>query len=98
VLLPLASKDVFHPVLQLQLAFLEGDFFELFGFGEVKLLGEFVQASFELVMLNCKPVKFLVGLQKVFLELLRLLIHAAPPLSDDEWVLTERWDAEAACD
>ena len=29
------TADGFHPVFQLQLAFLESDFFDLFGFGEV---------------------------------------------------------------
>ena len=30
--LAMAPQDVFHPILQLELAFLEGDFFDLFGF------------------------------------------------------------------
>ena len=30
--LPAAPQDVFHPIFQLELAFLEGDFFDLFGF------------------------------------------------------------------
>src|SRR5438105_425487 len=36
-LLTVAPQDVFHPVFQLQLAFLEVGFFDLLGFGEVML-------------------------------------------------------------
>src|SRR5258707_5062541 len=35
--LPVAALDVFHPVFELQFAFLEGDFFDLFGLGKVGL-------------------------------------------------------------
>ena len=34
----------FHLILDRQFSFFEGDFFELFGIGEVVLFGEFVEA------------------------------------------------------
>jgi hypothetical protein len=41
-LLAVSAEDVLHPIFQLELAFLEGDFFELFGFGEVMLARQFM--------------------------------------------------------
>jgi len=60
----MAPQDVFHPVLELQLLLLEGDFFELFGFGEVGLGGELVQAIFKFVMLRGELVELVVRLQQ----------------------------------
>src|SRR5206468_4755828 len=40
--LPVPPQDVLHAVLQLQLSFFQGDFFDLFGFREVMLGGELV--------------------------------------------------------
>jgi hypothetical protein len=37
------TADGFHPVFQLQLAFFEGDFFDLFGIGEVVPVGELME-------------------------------------------------------
>jgi len=62
-ILAVASHDVFHAILELELLLLEGDFFNLFGFREVVLGGEFVQAIFELVMLDREGVELLVGSQ-----------------------------------
>jgi len=75
----MTPQNVFHAVLQLQFSFLEGDFFDLLGFGEVCLADEFVQAAFELVMLAGEVVKFGVVLYQFPFEVMRLLIHAAPP-------------------
>jgi hypothetical protein len=44
------------------------------------LAGEFVESIFEFVMLGGELVEFGVGLHQSFFEVLRLLIHAAPPL------------------
>jgi len=63
VILTLASHDVFHAIFELQLFLLEGDFFNVFRFREVVLGGEFVQAIFELVMLDRESLKLLVGPQ-----------------------------------
>jgi hypothetical protein len=60
--LPVLAQDVFHPIFQLQLPFLEGDFFDLFWFREVMLGGQLVQAIFQLVMLGREVMKLLVGL------------------------------------
>src|SRR5262249_53365413 len=95
VLLPPPTDDVFHPILQLQLALFQGDFFDLFGFREVMFCVEFVQATFEFVMLGGELMKLLVRLQQQFLEVLRLLIHAPPPCA---WVLNEWWECCAACE
>src|SRR6267142_264434 len=75
----MAPQDVFHPIFELQFLFLEGDFFELLGFGEVLLGGQFVQAIFQFVMLGRETMKFLVGPQQLCLQILRLCIHAPPP-------------------
>jgi hypothetical protein len=88
--------DVFHAVFELQLSFFEGDFFDLFGFREVMLGGEFVQAIFKFVMLGREVVKLLVGLQQQSLDVLRLLIHGPPPLV--EWVRNDGSGRAAACD
>jgi hypothetical protein len=77
--LTMASHDVFHAILELELLFLEGDFFNLFGFGEVMLGGKFVQAIFELVMLVREGVEFLVGAQQLSLESEWLYVHGPPP-------------------
>jgi hypothetical protein len=68
--LPVAPEDVLHPVLELQLALLQGDFFDLFGLGEVLLVVELVQAIVEFVMLGGELVELLVRLQQQFLEVL----------------------------
>src|SRR5262245_13499970 len=87
VCLTMTAQDVFHPVFQLQLALLEGDFFELFGFGEVMLGSQFVQAIFQFVMLGREIMKFLVGPHQLFLQILRLCIHTPPPWT---WLLIPR--------
>jgi hypothetical protein len=66
----MAAEDVLHPILDLELALLQVDFFELFGLGEVMLRGEFVKATFEFVMLGGEVMKLLVRLQQQFLEVL----------------------------
>ncbi len=66
----MATQDVFHPIFQLKLSFLEGDFFELFGFGEVMLGGQFVQPIFKFVMLGGELVKLLVRLQQLCFQIL----------------------------
>jgi len=46
----MAPDDVFHPVLEVELPLLHGDFFDLLGFGKVVLVGQFVEAGIELVV------------------------------------------------
>jgi hypothetical protein len=64
------ADDRFHAILDLQLAFLEGDLFDLLGLGQVGLGDEFVQAILELVMLGGEVVELLVRLQQQCLEVL----------------------------
>jgi hypothetical protein len=78
---PVTPQDVLHAVLQLELPLLQVRFFELFRLGEVMLLGEFVESIFELAMLGGELVELLVGLQQQFFQVLRLLIHAPPPVA-----------------
>src|SRR5919198_4633877 len=80
-LLTVTPQDVFHPVFQLQLTLLEIDFFELFGFGEVMLGGQLMQAIVERVMLSDQLAEFLIGAKQHFREILRLRIHTPPPWS-----------------
>src|ERR671937_3036773 len=74
-LLTVAAQDVFHPVFQLELAFLEVDFFELLRFREVMLGGQLMQAIFELVMLGNQLAEFFIGAKQHFFQILRLSIH-----------------------
>ena len=60
LMLPMLAQDHFHSILQRELAFLKGDFFDLFGFREVMLGGELLESIFELVMLGGELVEFLV--------------------------------------
>jgi hypothetical protein len=59
----MTAQDVFHTVFELELAFFQGDFLELLGFGEVWLGSELVKAIFELVVLGRELVKLVVSLQ-----------------------------------
>src|ERR1700722_1495528 len=70
-----AAQNVFHPVFQLQLLFLQRDFLDLFRLREVVLGGQFVQSIFERVVPGGQGVEFLVRLQQQFLEVLCLPIH-----------------------
>ena len=48
------ARHLFHAILECKLALLQGDFFELFGGRKVVLVGEFVQAVVQLVVLFCE--------------------------------------------
>src|SRR5437867_10170113 len=71
-LIAVTADDVFHPILELELAFLEVGFFDLFGLGEVLLGGQFMQAIFQFVMFDGELVKLLVRLDQLCLQILRL--------------------------
>jgi hypothetical protein len=45
-----AARDLFHLIFDCEFALLEGDFFELFGVGEVVALGELVEAVVQFVV------------------------------------------------
>src|SRR5206468_1458681 len=64
LVLPMTTDDVLHPIFELQLPLLEVHFFDLFGLGEVRLLDEFVQSTFELVMFVGEVMKLFVGLHQ----------------------------------
>ncbi len=51
VLVRVQARHLFHLVLQCQFAFLEGDFFDLFGVREVVAFGELVEPVVQLVVL-----------------------------------------------
>ena len=93
----MASEDVFHPIFELELAFLEVDFFDLLGLGEILLGGQFMQAIFQLVMLDREVVELLVGLKQLFLQILRLRIHAPPPWTSINLGTRERWRGPCGC-
>jgi hypothetical protein len=46
LMLAMLAQDHFHSILERELAFLEGDFFDLFGFREVMLGGELLESIF----------------------------------------------------
>jgi hypothetical protein len=73
--LSMTPEDVLHAIFDLQLAFLERGFFELFGFRKVLFGGELAQSIFELVMLGKEVVEFFIRLQQLILQVARP-IHA----------------------
>src|SRR5262245_16315830 len=93
----MATEDVLHLVFQLELPLLEGDFFELFGFGEVMLGGQFMQAIFKFVMLHSELLEFRVRLQQLCFQILRLCIHAPPPWTSIKRGVRERWRGPCGC-
>ena len=64
----MAPENVFHSIFELQLSLLHRYGFKLFGLGKIRLRGEFVEAIFQLVMLDGELVKLLVRLQQQFLQ------------------------------
>jgi hypothetical protein len=79
------QDDLFHPVLESELAFLERDFFDLLGFGEVGPFGEFVEAIVEDVVAFCELTIGIVALQQEVLYFLRFRdVHARTLLSGDD--------------
>jgi hypothetical protein len=75
----MATQDVLHLVFQAELALLQLDFFELFGFRQVRAGGEFVETIVQLVVLQSQLAKLLVGLQQELAKLVRVNRHAPPP-------------------
>jgi hypothetical protein len=62
-------------VLQLELALLQPDFFDLFGFREVVAGGQMVNLLVEGVVLGCELAVLLIGLQKLSLHLFEVCRH-----------------------
>jgi hypothetical protein len=58
-------ENLLHTILQLQLLFFQGDFFELFGFAQVGLAVQSMQALIEFVMLHDEGAELLVDLQQM---------------------------------
>jgi len=59
----MTAQNIFHPVFELELAFLESDFFDLLRFAEVRLARKLVEAIVEFVMLGCELTELLVSLE-----------------------------------
>jgi hypothetical protein len=79
------NHNLFHAVLEGQLPFLDGGFFELLGFREVGLVDEFVQAIVESVVPFRQFPVLVVALQQKVLYLLRFRsVHGRTLLSGDE--------------
>jgi hypothetical protein len=84
----MATQYIFHPVLELELAFLEGYFFDLLGFWQVWLTRKFVEAIVEFVVLRGELSELFVSFEKKLLQLLDIRgLHARPPLKEvlDSW-------------
>src|SRR6188508_3820494 len=76
------EDDLFHSVLEGQLALLEGGFFDLLGFGEVGSFVEFVEAMVENVVPFGQFTVLIVALQQEVLDLLRFRdVHGRTLLS-----------------
>ena len=78
LLLPMPAQDVFHPIFQLQFAFLQGDFFDLLRLGQVRLDGQLVQPFVQLVMLRGECAELFVGIEQGLPKFVRGG-HALPP-------------------
>jgi hypothetical protein len=76
----MSPDDVLHPVLQPQLLFLDLSFFQLFRLGKEVSRGEFVQALVEVLMPGHKVTIFVIRLQQVLPQLVRIDSHMPPPL------------------
>jgi hypothetical protein len=77
-----ASKDAFHLILQLEFLFFEGDFFDLFGLGEVVPLGVIVKSFVEIVMLGGELSKLRIRLQEFSLQLFEICRHLRPSFAN----------------
>src|SRR5438552_3162197 len=97
LLIAAAPDDVFHPIFELKLAFLEVGFFDLLGLGEICFGGQLLQAIFQLVMLDGELVKLLVRLDQLRLQILRLGIHAPPPWTSINRGTRERSRGPCGC-
>jgi hypothetical protein len=79
------DHNLFHAVLEGQLPFLDGGFFDLLGFGEVGLIDEFVQAIVEGVVAFGQFPVLVVALQQEVLYFLRFSsVHGRTLLSGYE--------------
>jgi hypothetical protein len=77
-----ASKDAFHLILQLEFLFFEGDFFDLFGLGEVVPLGVIVKSFVEIVMLGGELSELRIRLQEFSLQLFEICRHLRPSFAN----------------
>ncbi|MDQ3070188.1 MAG: hypothetical protein M3R55_10725 [Acidobacteriota bacterium] len=77
---PMPAQGVLDLILELQLAFLEGEFFDLFVFAEVGLVSESIDAFVESVVLGDQLPEGRVGPQQLILQLVRVCLHAPPPV------------------
>src|SRR5262245_16936294 len=68
-------QHAFHLILELELAFLQGDFFELFGFREVLSGGETMNPFIQVVMLSGESAELVVALQQLLLHFLEICRH-----------------------
>src|SRR5262249_15878909 len=71
--------DHFHLILELELALLEGDFFELFGFRKVLAGCEAVDPLIQVVMLSGELAELVVALQQLLLHFLEVCWHFPLP-------------------
>ena len=79
------EDDLFHAVLEGQLPLLDCGFFDLFGIGEVVLVGELVEAIVEGVVAFGQFPVLIVALQQEVLYVLRFRsVHGRTLLSGDE--------------
>jgi hypothetical protein len=58
------ADDVFHAILELQLALLQRHFLNLLGLGEILFVGQFVQSVFQFAVPGGKLTKLAVGLDQ----------------------------------
>jgi hypothetical protein len=76
----MTAQYIFHPVLELEFALFEGDFFDLLWFRQVGFARKFVEAIVEFVMLGGELTELLVSFEQKLLQLLDIRgVHARPP-------------------
>jgi hypothetical protein len=69
------AQNALHLIFEMQLLFLEPDFFELFGFREVVAGRQVVNLLVEIVMLRGELAELLVCLQQLLPQLLEVCRH-----------------------
>ena len=75
-----SSQDVLHLVFQVQFLFFQGDFFDVFGVGEVGAFRVVVKPFVEIVVPGGELAELLVALQEFPLHFFEVCLHLRPPL------------------
>jgi hypothetical protein len=90
-------KDALHPVLQVQLALLQLNFFDLLVFRKEGAGGKFVETIVQLVVLEGQLAKLLVRLHQEVAKLVRIDRHTPASLQPDVSPRLRAASGDATC-